>query len=193
MENQMEKMERTLEAIGGRIDNLVDNFEDGSALEYPRNFMPAASVEEWKVSLEELQDLKGETPEALRLAMRFQLDHDIAQVMPAQFATTEFNSKDPFELANIKLWHGIQGEGALEGMIAARMRFRETQSEFCCLGGHWSEWALWKEYLKGGDDFMVEDSEGEFEEEEVWEEVRLESMAEGIAQTLSHIPVDTDD
>ncbi|KAK0473330.1 hypothetical protein IW261DRAFT_1423560, partial [Armillaria novae-zelandiae] len=79
MEEWMERMEQELEAVGGRIDDLVDNFEEGSALEYPWDFVSATSAEEWGVSLEELQELKGAMPEALHQAMQLWIDQDVAQ------------------------------------------------------------------------------------------------------------------
>ncbi|KAK0464800.1 hypothetical protein IW261DRAFT_1575166 [Armillaria novae-zelandiae] len=115
MEEQMEKMELELESIGGHVDDLVHNFKEGSAGEYPRDFIPAASVDEWEALLEELK------------------------------------------------------------------RFCETRTEFYCLGGLQIEWVLWKEYLKGGEDFLVEDSEGELDESEVARpEMLPESVAEGV-------------
>ncbi|KAK0488825.1 hypothetical protein IW261DRAFT_1557314 [Armillaria novae-zelandiae] len=174
MEGRMENIERELEAVGGHVNDLVDNFEEGSALEYPQDFILMASTEDWELSLRELQDLKGATPEVLWQAMRLRLDQDVAQVFHAHITSMDFNGQDPFELANIKFWHRSHGEGALEHLIV-------TQAEFYRLGGHRSEWRLWKEYLKGGEDFLVEDSEGELEDgEEVRPEMLPESLAAGV-------------
>ncbi|KAK0480239.1 hypothetical protein IW261DRAFT_1563934 [Armillaria novae-zelandiae] len=69
MEDRMVRIERELEAVGGHVDDLVDDFEEGDALEYLRDFIPVVSMEEWKVSREELGELKGANPKALRQAM----------------------------------------------------------------------------------------------------------------------------
>ncbi|KAK0472745.1 hypothetical protein IW261DRAFT_1570587 [Armillaria novae-zelandiae] len=137
------------------------------------------TVEEWEALLEELHDLKGATLEALYRAMRLRLDQDVAQVFHAHLASAEFNRQDPFELANIDYWHESRGEGMLERLVAASKRFRETCAEFYCLGGLQIKWALWKEYLKGGEAFLVEDSKGELDEREV---VRLEMVPESVAE-----------
>ncbi|KAK0472190.1 hypothetical protein IW261DRAFT_1424582 [Armillaria novae-zelandiae] len=55
-EEQIEWMERELGAIGGQVKDLVNDFKEGDALKYPQDCIPAASVEEWEASLEELRE-----------------------------------------------------------------------------------------------------------------------------------------
>ncbi|KAK0472700.1 hypothetical protein IW261DRAFT_1570530 [Armillaria novae-zelandiae] len=184
MEDRMARIERGLEAIGGHVDDLVDNFEEGDALEYPRDFIPAVSAEEWKVLREELGKLKGANSKALRRAMRLCLDQDVAQVWYAHMTSAEFNGQDPFELANMELWCRNRGNGDLDWVIAASTRFRDAHTKFYNIGGHRKEWVLWKEYLKGSEEFLVEDSEGELEEDE---EVRAEMLPESGADRVPGI------
>ncbi|KAK0471912.1 hypothetical protein IW261DRAFT_1571381 [Armillaria novae-zelandiae] len=167
VEERLEKVEKELASVGGRVDDLVDDFEEGDAIEYPQDFVPSASKEEWKVLREELGKLKGANSEALRRAMHLRLDQDVAQLWYAHMTSMEFNGKDPFELANMELWHGNCGNGDLDRAIVASMRFRDTRAKFYRIGGHRRERLLWKEYLRDTEEFLVEDSEGELEEEEV--------------------------
>ncbi|KAK0477657.1 hypothetical protein IW261DRAFT_1633325 [Armillaria novae-zelandiae] len=153
MDEQLEKVEQELVSIGGRVDDLVDNFEEGDAIEYPWDFVPLASEEEWKVSREELGELEGANSEALRWAMCLCLNQDVAQVWYAHMTSMEFNGKDPFELANIELWHGNHGNGNLDWAIASSKRFRDARAKFYQVGGHRREWVLWKEYLRGSEEF----------------------------------------
>ncbi|KAK0470670.1 hypothetical protein IW261DRAFT_1572902 [Armillaria novae-zelandiae] len=55
-EEQIEQMERELGAIGGQVKDLVNDFKEGDALKYPQDCIPAAFVEEWEASLEELRE-----------------------------------------------------------------------------------------------------------------------------------------
>ncbi|KAK0463431.1 hypothetical protein IW261DRAFT_1575626 [Armillaria novae-zelandiae] len=176
MEEQLEKVEKELVSVGGCVDDLVDDFEEGDAIEYPRDFVPSASEEEWKVSREELGKLEGANSEALQWAMCLRLDQDVAQVWYAHMMSVEFNGKDPFELANIELW---RGNSNLDRAIASSKRFRDARENFYQVGGHWREWVLWKEYLRGSEEFLVEDSKGELEEEEVRAEMLPEAGANG--------------
>ena len=101
-----------------------------------------------------------------------QLNEDIAQVWHLKIASMEFDSHNPFELANKELWCGIGREGALEKAIVASKKFWEAREKFYDARGQQSEWGLWKRFLKGLDEFLVEDSNGKFGKEE--SEVRAE-------------------
>lgn len=74
-----------------------------------------------------------------------------------------FNGSDPFELASIGLWRRSHGEGSLERAIETNRRFRAARTEFYRVGGWHAEWALWKRFLKGSEEYLVEDSDGEDE------------------------------
>ena len=53
----------------------------------------------------------------------------------SKIASAEFDSGDPFELANKELWHSIGREGALEKAIAASKKFQEARGKFYDAGG----------------------------------------------------------
>ncbi|KAK0197787.1 hypothetical protein F5146DRAFT_1130674 [Armillaria mellea] len=138
----------------------------GDVIEYPDDFIPSVSSDEWVTSSAELRDLQGTNPEALHRAMTLRLDQDVAQVWHARVTSAEsFNGCDPFELANMELWHGSCGQEALAAAIAASQKFQKA-----C-----------KEFLKGSEEFIVEDSDGEMEPEEVREEMKPGSGSVGIA------------
>lgn len=182
VEQRLARVEEKLEAVGGRVDDLVDDFHPGDAIEYPQDYVAEGSAEEWALSIEELVDLEGANPEALRQAMRLRLDQDVTQVWYSHIGSAEFNGRDPFELANMGMWTWGRGREALERAIAASKKFRESRASFYEVGGRRSEWALWKSFLKGSEEYLVEDSEGEFEEEEVRAEMKPGTGTVGVPE-----------
>lgn len=132
----MEKMEGKLKAVGGYVDDLVDDFHPGDAVEYPQDFVAEASADEWALLRYELEDLQGANPEALHWAMLLHLDQDVAQVWHSCLVSVEtFNGQDPFKLANMQLWLGSSRAGSLEKAIVANKKFQEAQERFYKLGG----------------------------------------------------------
>ncbi|KAK0495270.1 hypothetical protein EDD18DRAFT_1354512 [Armillaria luteobubalina] len=113
---RMDALENKLEVFGGQVGDLLDDYHPMVDVEYPTNFIPKASEEEWALSLHELHDLEGANPEALQQAMAMQLDKDITQVWHLHVANPDtLDGTDPFELANIELWVlGGKGEVLLK-------------------------------------------------------------------------------
>ncbi|KAK0444198.1 uncharacterized protein EV420DRAFT_1574732 [Desarmillaria tabescens] len=65
----LERVEGKVNFLGGRVDDLVDDFHEGDAPEWPSDFVEEEFREEWAASKVELGNLKNVNSEALRIAM----------------------------------------------------------------------------------------------------------------------------
>ncbi|KAK0434987.1 uncharacterized protein EV420DRAFT_1653606 [Desarmillaria tabescens] len=163
----LERVEGKVDFLGSRVNDLVDDFHEGDAPEWPSDFVEEEFREEWAASKVELGNLKNVNSEALQIAMRMRLDKDVAQLWNAHVTGTEtLDAADPFEVTNMQVWYGCLGKDGLRLAIKRRDHFLDTRDQFYALGGHRIEWALWKRYLEDADKFLVEDSEGELDPEE---------------------------
>ncbi len=132
--------------LRGHIGNMCHDYNSSTEdPDSPEELMSEAGLEGWHASCAELQDLKGVNSEALWRVMQWRLDEDMAQLQAQGMPETEkLNASDLYEISNCKFWYGLRGPEMMAEMKVKRDYFQATCNKFYKLGGHWSEWQIWK-------------------------------------------------
>ncbi len=149
--------------LQGHVGDMCHNYNSGTEdPDSPEELMSEAGLEGWQASCTEVKDLKGVNSEALQQVMQWRLDEDMAQLQAQEMPETEkLNASDPYEISNRECWYGLGGPEMMVQMKVKRDYFQATRNEFYKLGGHQSQWQIWKAHLQKNncEEFMVEDSD----------------------------------
>ncbi len=162
----VDKVDRLMGEVAilrGRVGDMCHNYNSGTKdPNSPEELMSEAGLEGWQASCVELKDLKGVNSKALWQVMQWRLDEDMAQLRVQGMPDSEkLNASDLYEISNCEFWYGLRGPEMMVEMKVKQDYFQATRNEFYKLGGHQSEWQIWKAHLQKNncEGFMVEDSD----------------------------------
>ncbi|KAK0456927.1 hypothetical protein EV421DRAFT_1923189 [Armillaria borealis] len=163
-------LEDKVDAIVGRVEDLVDDYDVDNEVKYPKDFIPKSVKAEFEASRMELRKTGDIYCEVLREVAKHRLDRDMAM-------------DDPYEILNKLFWIGTVGAAGLREKMLARNKFLRACRDFYNARGRRVEWQLWKRLLKDQEGYRVEDSDEPLDlEEEVRQDMIPRAESVGIPE-----------
>ncbi|PBK60781.1 hypothetical protein ARMSODRAFT_982022 [Armillaria solidipes] len=168
--SRLTRLEDKVDAVAGRVEDLVDDYDVDNEVKYPEDFIPKSVKAEFEASRLELRKTGDIYCEVLREVAKHRLDRDMALIKAE--GLTNLSSElplgmdDPYEILNKSFWIGTVGAAGLREKMLARNKFLRARRDFYNARGRRVEWQLWKRLLKGQEGYRVEDSDEPLDLEE---------------------------
>ncbi|KAK0429988.1 hypothetical protein EV421DRAFT_1913590 [Armillaria borealis] len=164
-------LEDKVDAVAGRVEDLVDDYDVNNEVKYPEDFIPKSVKAEFEASE----------------VAKHCLDRDMALIKAE--GLTNLSSElplgmdDPYEILNKSFWIGTVSAAGLREKMLARNKFLQARRDFYNACGRRVEWQLWKWLLKDQEGYRVEDSDEPLDlEEEVRQDMIPGAESVGILE-----------
>ncbi|PBK62703.1 hypothetical protein ARMSODRAFT_980541 [Armillaria solidipes] len=167
---RLTRLEDKVDAVAGRVEDLVDDYDVDNEVKYPEDFIPKSVKAEFEASRMELRKTGDIYCEVLREVAKHRLDRDMALIkaegLTSLSSELPLGVDDPYEILNKSFWIGTVGAAGLCEKMLARNKFLRARRDFYNAHGRRVEWQLWKQLLKDQEGYRVEDSDEPLDLEE---------------------------
>ncbi|SJK99875.1 uncharacterized protein ARMOST_03186 [Armillaria ostoyae] len=127
-------LEDKVDAIAGRVEDLVDDYDVDNKVKYPEDFVPKSVKAEFEASRMELQKTSDIYCEVLREVAKHRLDRDMALIKAEGLTSLSLELllgvDDLYEILNKSFWIGTVSTAGLRKKMLARNKFLRARRDF---------------------------------------------------------------